>query len=128
MTKKPQPPPKPPAPPREIAITNRIITWLNAQPHTLARKLHGTGYGHAGDPDIYGSFCGLMFQIEVKRPGGTGNVTQRQTAAMEAWSRTGAMVMIAYSLKEVQVMFNSAMEAPWFATYIAARWPQPVQE
>jgi len=43
------------------------------------RKLHGSPFTHAGDPDIYGGYKGRFFQFEVKEPDGSLSAIQKWT-------------------------------------------------
>ena len=52
----------------EKYIVARIMAVLKKVPGLVIRKRHGTVMGMAGDPDLYGSYRGRHFEIEVKRP------------------------------------------------------------
>lgn len=57
--------------PMEAAIVRRILKRLEAEsPMIWCMKTHGSGMGRRGIPDIIGVFNGMMFALEVKRPGG----------------------------------------------------------
>src|SRR3972149_7356994 len=51
-----------------------------------------------GDPDIYGSYSGRMFQFEVKI--GKEQPTAIQKRRMKEWIRVGAHVAVVRSVKE----------------------------
>jgi hypothetical protein len=54
---------------REATLVSGIIAALREIPGCVVRKRHGTAWGVAGDPDLYGSINGRHFEIEVKRRG-----------------------------------------------------------
>mgnify|MGYP001465229127 CR=1 FL=1 len=84
--------------PREAALVKQIMAVLRATPGVVVRKRHGTAMGVAGDPDIYGSFCGRHFEIEVKRRDGV--LTELQKVRIRDWTRAGALVGVAHSAAE----------------------------
>jgi hypothetical protein len=63
------------------------------------RKRHGTVTGVAGDPDIYGLFKGIHFEIELKRAG--ENPTKLQDHRMGEWGRAGAVTAVVRSLDDL---------------------------
>jgi len=52
------------------------------------RKRHGSVMGTVGDPDIYGLYHGLHFEIELKIPGEEPTALQR--ARLFEWGSAGA--------------------------------------
>ena len=56
--------------PKEKAITDSIIKWLNKtyQPEGYAWKIHGGEYSKSGMPDVAFLYRGRMAFFEVKRP------------------------------------------------------------
>ena len=75
--------------PREKALHERIMAYINAQPGCLCRKRHGSRYSTRGDPDLYGSLRGRHFEFEIKQPG--ERPTGLQLARLREWSEAGAM-------------------------------------
>jgi hypothetical protein len=83
---------------RESALVAEILRTLRALPGVIVRKRHGSAWGVAGDPDLYGSIHGRHFEIEVKRPG--DRPTALQEARMKQWAATGALVGVARSVED----------------------------
>jgi hypothetical protein len=83
---------------REAALVADILRALKALPGVVVRKRHGSAWGVAGDPDLYGSIRGRHFEIEVKRPG--GRTTALQDARLKEWAATGALVGVARSVED----------------------------
>ncbi len=77
---------------------SQIVRRIRAIPGAVVRKRHGTAFGMAGDPDLYGCINGRHFEIEVKRPG--ERPTPLQEARITAWDAAGAMCGVAHSADE----------------------------
>jgi len=84
---------------RESALVAEILRALRALPGVIVRKRHGSVWGVAGDPDLYGSIHGRHFEIEVKRPA-AGGPTPLQQARLRQWAASGARVGVARSVAE----------------------------
>ena len=82
----------------EKTIVARIMAALRGCPRGVVRKRHGTAFGVAGDPDLYGTIDGRHFEIEVKRPG--EHPTELQTARLREWKTAGAITGIARSVED----------------------------
>lgn len=82
----------------EGRLVREILAALRAQPRTYAVKSHGSIYSRRGEPDIHGCYRGTAFAIEVKVPG--GRATALQLHRLDAWSKAGALVGIAYSVED----------------------------
>lgn len=83
---------------REATLVSGIIAALREIPGCVVRKRHGTAWGVAGDPDLYGSINGRHFEIEVKRRGEVPTPIQRVRLA--DWARSGALAGVAHSVEE----------------------------
>jgi hypothetical protein len=83
---------------RESLLVAEILRTLRALPGVVVRKRHGSAWGVAGDPDLYGSINGRHFEIEVKRSG--GRPTALQQARLKQWATSGALVGVATSVEE----------------------------
>ena len=88
--------------PLEKVIVSRIMSALKRVPGLVVRKRHGTVMGVAGDPDLYGSYRGRHFEIEVKRPfDPKSQLTKLQVQRQEEWRINGnAIVGVARSPEE----------------------------
>lgn len=84
---------------REKAIVLAIERAAKKRaPDLVLRKRHGTAFGRAGEPDLYGSWRGRHFEVEVKRPGEQPTVLQR--ARLKEWAISGAITGVAHSVEE----------------------------
>ena len=88
--------------PLEKAVVSRIMAALKKVPGLVVRKRHGTAMGVAGDPDLYGSYRGRHFEIEVKRPfDSKSQLTKLQIQRQGEWRINGnAVVGVARSPDE----------------------------
>lgn len=93
---------------RESALVAGIIAALREIPGCVVRKRHGTAWGFAGDPDLYGSINGRHFEIEVKRR--DREPTPLQQARLAEWRKTGALVGVAHSVDEALFILGAPRE------------------
>ncbi|HZT29468.1 MAG TPA: hypothetical protein VFA33_06275 [Bryobacteraceae bacterium] len=86
----------------EKSIVSQIMAKLKKVPGLVIRKRHGTVMGMAGDPDLYGSYRGRHFEIEVKRPfDSKSELTTLQAERGREWSVEGqAIYGVARSAEE----------------------------
>ena len=86
----------------EKSLVNSIMARLRKVPGIVVRKRHGTAMGVAGDPDLYGSYRGKHFEIEVKRANDPrAQLTKLQAERGREWSIEGnAMWGVARSPEE----------------------------
>ena len=107
------------APVLEKAIVARIVAALRKVPGLVVRKRHGTVMGMAGDPDLYGSFRGRHFEIEVKRPfDSRSGLTPLQSQRGQEWSVNGqAIYGVARSVEEafeiLRIPYPYKSESDW---------------
>ncbi len=94
----------------EQAIVAQILAALRKIPGVVVRKRHGTAMGVSGDPDLYGSFRGRHFEIEVKRPG--EKPTKLQLQRLLEWRLSNAIVGVAWS-KEDALKILGLLPRPW---------------
>jgi hypothetical protein len=83
--------------PLEKQIVDSIVKYLRSLPQCVVRKRHGTAFGVAGDPDLYGSFGGRHFELEVKQDGNPPTPLQQQR--LKEWRAAGAIVGVVHSLQ-----------------------------
>lgn len=103
----------------EKAIVSRIMATLKKVPGLVVRKRHGTVMGVAGDPDLYGSYRGKHFEIEVKRPfDSKSQLTKLQAERQEEWRiNGGAVVGVARSTEEALAILGIVKhESYWLCT------------
>jgi hypothetical protein len=91
-------------PPLERSLQKSVLAHLEqlrrSDPTLVYRKRHGTVMGVRGDPDIYGLWGGLHFEIELKRPGEEPTVLQR--ARNQEWGLAGAFGFVVHSMPELR--------------------------
>jgi len=83
----------------ESELVDQIMHALKCYPNIVARKRHGTAWGVAGDPDIYGCIDGRHFELEVKRPDGP-QPTKLQRARLHSWATVGAIFGVVRSVED----------------------------
>ncbi|MCL5742981.1 MAG: VRR-NUC domain-containing protein [Acidobacteria bacterium] len=86
--------------PLEKHIVDSIVKYLRTVPGCSVRKRHGTAFGVAGDPDLYGTLNGRHFELEVKQHGNPP--TPLQDKRLEEWRAAGAVVGVVHSLSEAR--------------------------
>ena len=80
--------------------TIRKFQDLRARDKTFVfRKRHGSPMGVAGDPDFYGVWNGLHWELELKQPG--MSLTFLQRARGKEWFVGGAVMGLARSADDV---------------------------
>jgi hypothetical protein len=93
----------------EKGIVARILAALKKYPHVVVRKRHGTAFGVAGDPDLYGTIKGRHFEIEVKRPNDpTSRLTELQAKRLLEWKLAGTITGVARSVEDALVILGLA--------------------
>lgn len=109
----------------EKAIVMRITAALRKVPGLVVRKRHGTVMGVAGDPDLYGTFRGKHFEIEVKRPNDpSSQLTMLQAERIDEWKRGGAITGVARNVEDALLILGLVQpEIVWVCTGCRAyRW------
>ena len=94
----------------ERALTKQImdhIKQLRQQGERIkAKKLHGSQYQTAGDPDILIVCDGLAIFLEVKKPG--GKPTRLQLQRIEEWKAAGAVAGVVRSLDDAKQLIAAS--------------------
>lgn len=98
------------APPPKLTENKRqhsIITNLERAGAWVV-KIHQTGRGRRGLPDIVACYRGVFLAIEVKQPGASTNQARRQHQLTElhAVRAAGGISVIATSYDDVQPILN----------------------
>lgn len=86
--------------PLEKHIVDSIVKYLRTVPGCVVRKRHGTAFGVAGDPDLYGAINGRHFELEVKRDGNAP--TRLQMKRLAEWGAAGAIIGVVHSVREAR--------------------------
>ena len=82
------------------ATVNRKFRKLRAaDPRFLFRKRHGSVMGFTGDPDLYGLWAGMHWELELKTPG--EKLSRLQEARGREWLQAGAIMGVARTVGEV---------------------------
>ena len=95
---------------RESSIVAAIVRKLRNVSGVTVRKRHGTAWGMAGDPDLYGSVRGRHFEIEVKAPGGQPTALQERRLA--EWKAADALTGIAHCAADALRILGLDAERP----------------
>ena len=75
---------------RECSVVTTIKREAKKHaPRLLIRKKHGTTFGLAADPDLYGSFDGRAWTFEAKQNG--KEPTKLQFKRLQEWAAAGAL-------------------------------------
>lgn len=94
--------------PRERSLQKSVLNHLKKlreqDPTLIYRKRHGTALGVAGDPDIYGVWRGIPFEIELKRPGESPTPLQR--LRLHEWAQAGACGAVIHSTHELEELLG----------------------
>ena len=100
----------------EKSQVNRIMAKLRQIRGIVVRKRHGTAMGVAGDPDLYGSYGGRHFEIEVKRPNDPRAVlTKLQAERLREWNVDGnAIVGVARTSEEALAILGLLKPDPFW--------------
>ena len=93
---------------KESALQTKIVKWLESQSIWVV-KIHQTGLGKRGRPDLICCYLGLMIGFEVKIPG--GKATPMQAMEMETIVSTGGQCRLVTSLEQVQEDLAAAAAA-----------------
>ena len=92
----------------EAALSRSIVKALGGLEGCRAVKHHGSRFGTAGHPDIYGCVGGQAFFLEVKTDRG-GWPTALQYRQLELWAAAGAVTGVCRSVREaVAVVLRGA--------------------
>jgi hypothetical protein len=78
---------------------------------SYARKIHGSRYQDAGEPDIDACVMGRAVKVEAKLPG--GKPTAIQMARLRRWERAGALAGWATSVAEVDELLSHLGDLTW---------------
>jgi hypothetical protein len=75
------------------ATVFRKLKALRAEDDRLAyRKRHGSIMGLTGDPDVYGLWAGIAWELELKAPGEIPTALQRER--LDEWHKAGAVTAV----------------------------------
>ncbi len=95
----------------EARLTKALLDYLRGLEKCWARKVHGSRYQDAGEPDLDGCLRGRAIKCEVKMPGKTP--TPVQFAALRRWERAGALAGWVTSREELDDLLEHADDSGW---------------
>lgn len=73
----------------ESQLVVQVIDCIRDMPRAHARKVHGSRFQDAGEPDVDACIDGRAVKIEVKLPGHVPSAVQ--FASMRRWEDSGAL-------------------------------------
>jgi hypothetical protein len=82
------------------AVVDRLKLLQAFDKNLVFRKRHGSAHSMSGDPDLYGVWAGIPFEIELKPA--SKRLTELQAARLEEWQRAGAQTFVVHSLPELE--------------------------
>jgi hypothetical protein len=91
------------------SISLRLKKLASLDPAWVWRKRHGSAMTTAGDPDLYGLWRGLHWEMELKVPG--HSPTPLQWHRLESWRQAGALCFVVHSLDEFDVAIDTIRRA-----------------
>lgn len=104
--------------PLEKSIQARILKWINSLEGGIAENVMGNAF-QFGRPDINACFLGRSIRIEVKTPDHGNKPSKAQEIDIKKWRRAGCLAFVAYSLEDVQKIFEEE-----FGDELRGRVPQ----
>lgn len=104
--------------PHESSLQSDALAYLNSLPQCVAENVSGNS-SQSGRPDINGCFRGRSFKIELKVLDRGNTPTKKQLFDLLRWQKAGAIVMVAYTLKDVKSIFTKTGLScdGWFKHY-----------
>ena len=85
----------------ETKLVNQILGRIRSLDcPSWARKVHGSIYADAGEPDIDAVIAGVPLKLEAKVPG--RDATPAQAASLRRWERAGAVVGVVHDVGELE--------------------------
>lgn len=91
----------------EKDIQAEIVRKLKKRAQSFTWKNHSTYYSRAGIPDVMHIEQGILFAIEVKRPG--KKATPLQQITLDKLNAYGAISLVAYDWQMVEDVINSTI-------------------
>lgn len=89
---------------KESTVQGRIIQALE-QRGAWVVKVHQTGRGRRGIPDVIACYRGIFLAIEVKAPG--GQTTDHQRVQLRQIQAAGGHAMVASSVSKVMLLLDA---------------------
>ena len=93
--------------PLEKTVVKKIMKYLNSLPMCRCKKYWSSAHGV--ELDLYGSYYGRAFFIEVKR-GASCKPTPHQMAIIEDWRSMGAIAGVAHDVDGVKKLLDISNE------------------
>lgn len=97
---------------RESELVSKLIHHIRDLPApSHARKVHGSRYQDAGEPDVDAAVSGRAVKVEAKVPG--ARPTAVQYGAMRRWERAGALVGWVTCVRELEDLLSHLDDPAW---------------
>lgn len=91
--------------PKESSLQSEVLQYLNSIRGCIAENVSGNS-SQSGRSDVNGCLNGRSFKIELKVPDRGNTPTKKQLFELLRWQKAGAIVMVAYSLKDIKAVFT----------------------
>lgn len=95
----------------EVMILQQVLDHINSLPRAMARKVHGSVYGSAGEPDVDACIDGRSVRVEVKRRGKVPEPVQY--ARLRKWEKAGALTGWVHSLEMLVELLTHLDDPSW---------------
>lgn len=95
----------------ESELAQAVRRRIESRYEGCARKVHGSSYGKAGEPDIDACVRGRAVKVELKMPG--NEPTPVQMGRLRAWQRAGALAGWVTSIAELDVLLEHVDDFGW---------------
>lgn len=89
----------------ESTLQKSVLKYLNSVPECIAENVSGNAQ-QSGRADISGCLQGRCFKIELKSADHGNTATKLQLNYLKKWGRSGAIVGVCYSIKEVKELLG----------------------
>lgn len=95
----------------ESEIVAEGIAYIRTLQFAYAKKVHGSQFGNAGEPDVDAVVRGRSVKLECKAPDG-GKPTAVQMGALRRWQNAGALVGWFTNVAHIQEILDHVENYP----------------
>lgn len=90
----------------ESSLQSRVLEYMNSLPGCIAENVSGNA-SQSGRADINACYKGRCVKIELKDPKTGYKASKQQLLYLKKWEAAGAVIGIAYSIKDVIKILKS---------------------